>query len=49
MRGYPSHPSCEAIVAYVYNPDKRPQNPRGIERDLTQTTETGISSFCVIS
>ncbi|MFF1254488.1 hypothetical protein ACFVYC_18610 [Pseudarthrobacter sp. NPDC058329] len=46
---YPAHPNCEAIVAYVYDPDKRLQNPRGIERDLTQTTGTGISFFCVIS
>lgn len=46
---YPAHPNCEAIVAYVYDPEKRLQNPRSIERDLTQTTGTGISFFCVIS
>ncbi|MFS2090330.1 hypothetical protein [Paenarthrobacter nicotinovorans] len=46
---YPAHPNCEAIVAYVYDPDKRLQNPRGIERDLTRTTSAGIAFFCVIS
>ncbi|KQR64137.1 hypothetical protein ASF98_11595 [Arthrobacter sp. Leaf337] len=46
---YPAHPNCEAVVAYVYDPDKRLQNPRGIERDLTQMTGSGIAFFCVIS
>lgn len=48
MGRYPGHPDCRAIVAYVYDPERRLANPRGIERDLTRTD--GSRSFiCVIS
>jgi len=46
---YPRHPDCSAIVAYVYDPDRRLDNPRGIERDLTMRTASGQSFICVIS
>lgn len=48
MGRYPGHPDCKAIVAYVYDPEHRLINPRGIERDLTRTGGTG-SFICVIS
>lgn len=46
---YPKHPDCTAILAYVYDPDHRIENPRGLERDLTIRTESGVSFICVIS
>jgi|SRR5699024_5940557 len=46
---YPTHPDCEAILAYVYDPERRLVNPRGIERDLTMKTASGLSFLCVIS
>lgn len=46
---YPKHPDCAAIVAYVYDPENRIDNPRGIERDLTLRTDSGMSFVCVIS
>lgn len=46
---YPNHPNCDAIIAYVYDPGRRLINPRGIERDLTMRTASGISFLCVIS
>jgi len=46
---YPNHPDCDAILAYVYDPDRRLDNPRGIERDLTMRTASGLSFLCVIS
>ena len=46
---YPNHPDCSAIVAYVYDPDERIENPRGLERDLTLRTSSGLSFLCVIS
>ena len=45
---YPTHPDCDAILAYVYDPDRRLNNPRGIERDLTMRTAAGLSFLCVI-
>jgi hypothetical protein len=46
---YPQHPDCRAIVAFVYDPERRISNPRGVERDLTTFTADGASVFCVIA
>lgn len=46
---YPRHPDCEAIVAFVYDPERRIDNPRGVERDLTLRTDAGVSFLCVIA
>lgn len=46
---YPTHPDCDAVLAYVYDPDRRLHNPRGIERDLTMRTASGLSFLCIIS
>lgn len=46
---YPSHPNCEAIVAFVYDPARRIVNPLGVERDLTTRTSSGLSFVCVIA
>lgn len=35
---YAAHPECEVLVAIVYDPDRRIENPRGFERDLTRDT-----------
>jgi len=34
---YESHPDCDALVCFVYDPDGRISNPRGIENDLHRT------------
>lgn len=36
---YRSHPDCGALVALVYDPDRRLENPRGIEEDLSGERE----------
>lgn len=46
---YPNHPNCEAIVAFIYDPARRIVNPRGVERDLTTRTSSGLSFLCVIA
>lgn len=46
---YPTHPNCDAILAYVYDPNRHLDNPRGIEQDLTTRTASGLSFLCVIS
>jgi hypothetical protein len=45
---YPKHPDCQAILAFVYDPGGRITNPRGIERDLTTRTASGLSFICVV-
>lgn len=34
IQRYQSHPSCKALVCFVYDPEGRISNPRGIENDL---------------
>ena len=36
---YRSHPDCRCLVAFVYDPEGRLENPRGFERDLSETTD----------
>ncbi len=31
---YRAHPDCDALICFVYDPDGRVANPRGLERDL---------------
>lgn len=45
---YPKHPDCKAIVAFVYDPDRRLTNVKGIERDLTRPTAGGQQFVCVV-
>lgn len=33
-----AHPDCKMLVAFVYDPDGYISNPKGIERDLSKTT-----------
>jgi REase_DpnII-MboI len=36
IRRYQSHPNCKTLICFVYDPDGRVINPRGIERDLAE-------------
>jgi len=31
---YANHPNCKALICFVYDPDSRVKNPRGLENDL---------------
>lgn len=33
---YRSHPDCKLLVCFVYDPEERIRNPRGLEQDLAQ-------------
>ena len=33
---YKEHPDCKTLICFVYDPEERIKNPRGIESDLTQ-------------
>lgn len=36
---YQSHPDCDALICFVYDPDGRIANPRGLENDLRKNTK----------
>jgi len=36
---YQAHPDCEILLCFVYDPDGRIANPRGIENDLNRATD----------
>jgi REase_DpnII-MboI len=36
IRRYQSHPNCKTLICFVYDPDGRIINPRGIESDLAE-------------
>jgi len=36
---YQSHPDCDALICFVYDPDGRVANPRGLEGDLKKSTD----------
>jgi hypothetical protein len=33
---YRAHPDCRTLICFVYDPEERVSNPRGLERDLSQ-------------
>lgn len=37
---YQTHPDCAILLCFAYDPDGRISNPRGIENDLRQKTDT---------
>ncbi len=36
---YQAHPNCNHLICFVYDPEARISNPRGIENDLTKITD----------
>ncbi len=38
IQKYQAHPDCKTLVCFVYDPEGKINNPRGLERDLEQTT-----------
>ncbi|WP_245394188.1 hypothetical protein [Pectobacterium parvum] len=35
---YKSHPDCETLICFVYDPEERVANPVGLESDLERNT-----------
>jgi hypothetical protein len=46
---YPKHPDCRAILAVVFDPERRLRNPGALERDLSQAAREGIPMRCVVA
>ena len=44
---YKKHPKCKQLFCFVYDPDGRIRNPRGLENDLTKGTD-GIQVFTYV-
>ena len=40
---YKNHPNCNHLKCFVYDPENRVKNPRGIERDLSKLTDDNLS------
>lgn len=36
---YKSHSDCKTLICFVYDPERRIKNPRGLENDLSKTTD----------
>jgi hypothetical protein len=45
---YKQHPHCKRLICFVYDPENRIQNPRGLERDLTKMHD-GLEVKVIIS
>ncbi|MGK7894261.1 MAG: hypothetical protein AB4372_11710 [Xenococcus sp. (in: cyanobacteria)] len=39
IQRYQSHPDCQTLVCFVYDPEGRINNPRGLEADLENVTD----------
>jgi hypothetical protein len=45
---YKSHPGCRRLICFVYDPEGRVANPRGIERDLARSDD-GLNVKAIIA
>jgi hypothetical protein len=45
---YPRHPDCRAILALVYDPDRRIKNAAALERDLSQEHSNPVTRVLII-
>ena len=43
---YRNHPNCKALICFVYDPENKINNPRGLEADLQKLTDAEMS-VCV--
>jgi hypothetical protein len=39
IQKYKNHPDCKSLICFVYDPEGRIANPRGVENDLKKDTE----------
>jgi hypothetical protein len=45
---YKAHPGCKRLICFVYDPEGRVANPRGIEHDLSRE-EGGVDVKVIIA
>lgn len=45
---YKSHPDCNTLICFVYDPEARIKNPRGLENDLNQQVNNLLVKVLVV-
>ncbi|WNC14883.1 hypothetical protein [Brevibacillus brevis] len=45
---YEVHPNCKTLVCFVYDPEGRIGNPKGLENDLSKESEQGMNVYTYI-
>jgi hypothetical protein len=40
---YKNHPKCNVLKSFVYDPENRVKNPRGLENDLNRLSDDTLS------
>ncbi|QDH81616.1 hypothetical protein FKX85_17200 [Echinicola soli] len=45
---YKSHPDCETLLCFTYDPEGLIGNPRGLENDLNRQEENGLNVKVII-
>jgi REase_DpnII-MboI len=40
---YRNHPNCKSLICFVYDPENRIKNPRGLESDINRATDEAMS------
>ena len=48
IQRYQQHPDCKYLICFIYDPEGRIPNPKGIENDLSKTEE-GIEIITIIT
>jgi hypothetical protein len=46
---YAEHPDCGTLVCFVYDPESRLKNPRGLESDLEKHSHEGLRVVAIIA
>lgn len=44
---YRAHPNCKTLIAFIYDPDKYIENPKGLENDLSENRGTMITRVII--
>lgn len=45
---YSSHPNCKELICFVYDPENRIKNPRGLEKDISERSTDSLKVKLII-
>lgn len=45
---YSSHPNCKELICFVYDPENRIKNPRGLEKDISERSTDSLKVSLLI-
>lgn len=45
---YASHPGCKELICFVYDPENRVKNPRGLEKDISERSTDSLKVTLLI-